>query len=191
MAMSAGYHLDVFDYAGNEEIATEAREMGLSQGAPQSTWSASIDLLLNFARSHKLGAYERLLPEVVEFVEKAHGFHRWLWRMRIAEARAEVALAQGDWEEAFQWAELAITRSREFGRPKYEALGLHSRASARLVGGHKRQAIGDLRRALALAGSTDDPALQLRIGTSLLEIDGDDEFLEQLIIAIAARDRWR
>jgi tetratricopeptide (TPR) repeat protein len=180
MAMSAGYHLDVFDYAGNEEIATEAREMGLSQGTPQSTWSASIDLLLNFARSHKLGAYERLFPEVVEFVEKAHGFHRWLWRMRIAEARAEVALAQGDWEEAFQWAELGITRSREFGRPKYEALGLHSRASARLVGGHKRQAIEDLRRALALARSTDDPALQLRIGTSLLEIDGDDELLTEL-----------
>src|SRR6266849_2129771 len=48
--MSAGFHLDVYDFAGHEARAEEAREMARRAGFAPSMVSAGIDLLLNWAR---------------------------------------------------------------------------------------------------------------------------------------------
>jgi class 3 adenylate cyclase/tetratricopeptide (TPR) repeat protein len=179
MAMAAGFHLDLFDYARHEQIATEARELGLSLRFPAPTWSASIDLLLNFARRQEVGRYEKLVGEVAEFVEKASGFHGWLWRSRFAEVQAEIALVRGDWEEALRWAELGISRSRQFGRVKYHALSLESRAKALLRLGRTHEAIADLKSATDIVRSMGDPAIFLRVAASLLAIEGNDTLLAE------------
>jgi hypothetical protein len=172
--MSAGFHLDVFDFEGNEALAEEARELARSHNFAPPGISASIDLLLNFARRGEVGRAEPLASAVGEAVELAAAWHGWLWKLRLAEARAEVALAREEWEEAVRWAGEAIDRSREKRRLKYQALGSWTRARALHALGRMDEAIGDARSAVALARRVGDPALFLRTAGVLLALDGDD-----------------
>jgi tetratricopeptide (TPR) repeat protein len=174
ISMSAGFHLDVFDFAGNEVLAEEARELGRSANFLPPVLSASIDLLLNLARCQDVGRAEKLVDEVGAAAEKTAGFHGWLWRLRLAEARAEIALACGDWEETLRLVEDAIDQSRARGRVKYHAVGLETRAGALAALGRTREAIADLRNAVELTRPTGDPAMFLRAATGLLALDGDD-----------------
>ena len=135
--------------------------------------SASIDLLLNYARRGEVGRAEPMLPEVAAAVRKAAGWHGWQWSLRLAEARAEIALARGDWEDAVRWARDAIDRSCG-KRVKYEVLGLGTRAQALNRLGRGNEAATDLRRAVELARALGDPAVFLRAATMLLALDGSD-----------------
>jgi tetratricopeptide (TPR) repeat protein len=173
-AMRGGVHLEVFDYKGAEQIAESARAIAQSANWPPTSVSAGIDLLLNFARRHEIGRADALLPEVADAVASAQGHHGWLWRLRLAQARAEIALARGAQEEALQWAEDAIGQSRRSGRVKYQVAGLQMRGQALAALGQTRQARASLRRAVALAQATGDPAMFLRAAAPLLAIDGDD-----------------
>ena len=173
LAVSAGHHLDVFDFRGNETIAQQARELARSFDFAPTQVSAGIDLLLNFARCHEVGRAERLLAEVVGAAEKAAGWHGWIWRLRLAEVRAELALARDDFNEAVRCATEAIELNR--GRKiKYEAAGLETRAKAFHALGRTREAIADLRRAVQLVRPTGDPAMFVRAAAELLAIDGDE-----------------
>jgi class 3 adenylate cyclase len=173
IAMSAGIHLEMFDYAGHEAVVRQARELARSARFAPAEVSAGIDLLLNFARSGQVGQAEALVEEVARVVTGAGGWHGWLWRLRLAEARAEIALAREDWETALRWAESAIEQSRVNRRVKYEVLGLVSRSQAVAARGRTRAAIADLQTAVALARPIGDPALFLRASTALLAIAGD------------------
>ena len=55
IAMEAGYHLDVYDFGRAEELQREARDRAQSLNFPPALVSASIDLLLNFARRGEPG----------------------------------------------------------------------------------------------------------------------------------------
>jgi len=174
IGMSAGYHLDVFDYAGNEALAEEARELARSLGFTPPAISAGLDLLLNFARRQEVGRAEKLVVEVGAIVEKTTAWHGWLWGLRFAEARAEIALARGDWDEALQMATQAIEQSRLRGRVKYEALGLTTRSRALAAVGRTPDALADIQRAVGLARDMGDPALFVRGASVLLALDGSD-----------------
>jgi class 3 adenylate cyclase/transcriptional regulator with XRE-family HTH domain/tetratricopeptide (TPR) repeat protein len=174
IAMCGGLHLVVFDFAGAEALAEEARELGRSVNFHQSVASGGIDLLLNFARRQEVVRAEQLVDEVAEAVKMGTGSHGWLWRLRFAQARAELALARGDWEAALRWAYSAIEQASEQGRVKYQVLGLGTRARALAGLGRSHQAIADLRSAVDLARPVGDPALFLCAAAARLAIDGDD-----------------
>jgi tetratricopeptide (TPR) repeat protein len=173
IAVSAGYHLDVFDFRGNEAIAEEARELARSVDFLPTLVSGGLDLLLNFTRRRELDRAERLLADVTMVVEKAAGWHGWIWRLRLAEARAELALAHGHLADAVQRASEAIELNHA-KKVKYEAAGLDTRARALHALGRTSEAIADLRRAVQLARPTGDPAMLLRAAAGLLALDGDD-----------------
>jgi DNA-binding SARP family transcriptional activator len=179
LSMAAGFHLDLFDYAGHEQIATEAQVLARSIGFAPPAISSGIDLLLNYARRQDVQLCRKVAHELAETVEQSPGVHGWLWRVRFAEAQAEAALARGAWHEALQHAETGIARSRAFGRVKYVALSLHSRARALAALGQTNAAIADLQQALALVRSIGDPALFLRVASTLLSVAGDDELLAE------------
>jgi tetratricopeptide (TPR) repeat protein len=174
MAISAGYHLDIFDFAGHEAIAEEARELAGSVKFLPPFISASIDLLFNYIRRHEVGRAEQILKEVADKVEQAAGFHGWLWRLRLAEARAELALARGDWDRTLLLVEHAIAQSKARGRVKYQAFGHETRAKALAALGSKHAAIAEARKAVDLVRGIESPALFLRAATALLDLDGDE-----------------
>jgi tetratricopeptide (TPR) repeat protein/DNA-binding XRE family transcriptional regulator len=179
-AMSGGLHLEVFDYGRAELFAEEAREISRSLGWPQAAASGGIDLLLNYARRGEVGGrIEALLPEVVDAVMGAQGEHGWLWRLRLAQARAEIAVARGQWEEALRWADDAIAQSQRRGRVKYQVAGLKTRAEALVALRDTPRALMDLRAAVTLARPVGDPAMFVRAATALLAIDGDDALLTE------------
>ena len=107
----------------------------------------------------------------------AVGSHAWLWQLRLSQTRAELALARGAFETAVVEATEGIGHSQTKGRrrPKYEALGLTTRARALHSLGQTRDAIADARQAVVVARGTHDPALLLLALDGFLVIDGDDE----------------
>jgi len=131
-----------------------------------------------------VGRAEALLEEVAASVGKAGGWHGWLWSLRLAEARAEIALARGNWQEVLAWASEAIERSRARQRVKYEVLGRTTRAQALRELGRTNEAIAELKRAVGIARPVGDPALFLRPAAGLLCADGDDPLAAEAASAV-------
>jgi tetratricopeptide (TPR) repeat protein len=192
ISMSAGFHLDLFDYAGNEALNKEARELAGTNNFPPTVVSAHIDLLLNYARRQAVGLAEALLPDTERAVSANTGWHRWLWDIRLMEARAEIALARSDWSDCLGYADEAIAQSRAKGRAKYELLGLWTRARALDRLGRRHEAIVDLKAGLEKARPLGDPAMVLRLAAALLALDGTDGLaaeaeatVEQMLAALS------
>ncbi len=174
IAMSAGWRLDVWDFAGAEALAGEARDLAKSLDFAPPAVSAGLNLLFNFTRRGDVGRAEALLGEVAESVTRAGGWHGWLWRLRLAALRAELALTRGDREAAAGFAEETIAQGRKAYRPKYEAIGLRTRAAARVLAGSVREAVADLSEACRLAREVGDPTLFLGVASPLLALEGSD-----------------
>jgi tetratricopeptide (TPR) repeat protein len=177
VAMSAGFHLDLFDFKGNELIALEARETARSAGFPPSVVSANLDLVFNFARRGEVAKAESLARETALFAAEIGGWHGWLWDLRMRQAKAEIACARADWATALSLAREAAHNSEERRRPKYVVAGLETAAKALAALGRKTEAVADLRAAIELARPMGDPALFLRAATTLLSLEGDDLLL--------------
>jgi energy-coupling factor transporter ATP-binding protein EcfA2 len=130
ISMSAGVHLEAFDLAGAETLAEEARDLGRSTKFPPAVTSEALDLLFIFARRHEPGRSDNLLEEVEAALPGATGAHYYQWRVRLAVAQAELALARGDWRMSAECAGEALVLNERMGRPKYEALALTARGQA-------------------------------------------------------------
>ena len=182
-AMSAGLHMELFDFAGAEEIQEEAREMARSLGFTPPVVSAGIDLLLNFARRGEPDRAEKLVHDVAEAVTKGAGWHAWLWKLRFAEAQAELALARGEWEEAARLSREAMDLSRAKQRVKYVVAALGTRGEALAALGRKKEAIADLHTAVELARSLKDPAMLLKTAAALMTLDGDETLAAEAGVA--------
>jgi class 3 adenylate cyclase/tetratricopeptide (TPR) repeat protein len=179
IAMSAGFHLEVFDFKGNERLAEEAREQARSAGFQPSVVSAGLDLVFNFARRGEVGRAELLAKETAAVAVQIGGWHQWLWQVRLQQAGAEIACAARDWRKALADAEAAVAQSRARGRAKYLVMGLETRARALTGLGRRVEAVKDLQRAVQLARKMGDPALFLRAATTLLTVAGDDSLLQE------------
>lgn len=178
LAMSAGFHLDLFDFKGNERLAEEAREQARSAKFQPSEVSASLDLVFNFARRGEVARAEALASETATVMAQIGGWHQWLWQVRLQQARAEIACAAEDWRSALDLSEAAV-QSRARGRAKYLVMGLETRARALAGLGRKVEAIKDLQLAVQSARKMGDPALFLRAATTLLSTAGEDSLLEE------------
>jgi tetratricopeptide (TPR) repeat protein len=152
--------------------------------------SAGIDLLLNYARQHEAGRADTLIDEVASVAAQTSGFHGWLWKIRLAQARAELALARDTPDEALHWAGEAIEQSRARGRVKYQVLALTTRAQALIELDRTKEAITEFRNAVTLARPTEDLGLFLRPAAGLIAIDGDDTLADEAraIVARIARN---
>lgn len=178
-AMAAGLHLTLFDFDSAEALQSEAREMGRSAAFTPSIVSANIDSLLLLARRHEPGRAERLLAETTAAAATTAGWHGWLWQLRLTQARAELAYARDVYDEAVLEASAAIEQSRARARPKYEALGLITRARALHAGGRTRDGIADATAAVTIAERIDDPALLLLALDALIGLNGTDHLLNR------------
>ncbi len=174
-AMAAGLHLTLFDFEGAEALQSEACELARGVGFVPPIISAGIDSLLTFARIHEPGRAERLLEETAAAAASTTGWHQWLWQLRLTQAKAELALARDALDEAVTTATESIEQSRARGRPKYEALGLITRARGLHALARTRDAIADTKTAVNVADKTGDPMLLLLALDALIGLDGNDE----------------
>jgi hypothetical protein len=158
--------------------AYEARELAHRIGFEPPLVSAGIDLLTIFARQQDPGRAEALLDETAQAVQRASGWHAWKWGMRLSQARAELLCARGAWSEAVHAATYVIDQSRLRHRPKYESLGLLTRARAGRVLG-ARSAVKDAGAAVEVARRLADPAVLLDCLIIMLEIEGTDALLDE------------
>ncbi len=180
VSMSTGFHLDLGDVDTAEDLATEARELGRLSGWLPGAVSAGIDLVTCRLLRGDVGAAEQLLEETsrtrAEISERKSGastFHDFLWSIRLAWARAEVAAAYGRHDDVERHCAETLERASG-GRPKYEVAALVTRARSRSAAGRRDGALADLDRALAIARTTFDPALLLRVVTPRHALEGSD-----------------
>jgi class 3 adenylate cyclase/tetratricopeptide (TPR) repeat protein len=179
VAMSAGFHLEVFDLAGHEAVACEALEYARSAPFRPSEVSADIDLVFNLTRRGEIAQAQALAEEAATLAARIGGWHQWLWAIRLKQARAELACAQREWRSALDLASDAVAQSRARGRVKYVVAGLETRAQALAALDRIAEAVADLREAIQLARAMGDPALFLRAAFTLLRIDGDNGLLAE------------
>ena len=179
IAMLGGIHIAVGDYARAEDLAREAGELARRISFPPPNVSAGIDLLMIFARSHDPGRADALIDEVSRSVVAASGWHGWLWRLRLNQARAELACERKDWQAAIAAASDCIHDSVERSRPKYAALGLIARASARKATDDRAGAVADAARAVEVARAIGDPAVLLKALHALVDLEGSDALVNE------------
>ncbi len=181
MVMFGGVHLELYDFTTAQAIAEEAMELAASFNFLPPVISAKIDLLFNFARSGKVERTEALVNEVADEVEKTSGWHGWLWKMRLAQAQAEISLTLGDGEKAIQFANESLHQSQTTGRVKYQAAALETRGMAFVLMGKKRnEGIENLREAIQLVRPVQDPLMFLRAGYALLCVEEDEKLIEEV-----------
>ncbi|HYO82912.1 MAG TPA: AAA family ATPase, partial [Bryobacteraceae bacterium] len=178
ICMSVAPLFSLGDFQTARRRALQARELASQIDFEPPFVSAGIDLLLISARSGDLSSAGSLLDELTPAVHKASGWHGWKWQMRLSQARAELALAHGEWKDARDAASEVVHRSDSHGRLKYQALGraTRSRALAQLGSG---QALLDARTAVSSAGRLQDPAVLLECLVALLELDPDPKLFQQ------------
>jgi tetratricopeptide (TPR) repeat protein len=175
-SMSVAPLLSLGDLNGAMARAFDARELAHRVAFEPPLVSAGIDLLMIFARQQDPGRADTLLDETAQAVQKASGWHAWKWNIRLSQARAELACARGAWSEAVQAATCVIDESRSRHRPKYEALGLVTRArAAHRLGAPS--AVKDACAAVDAGRRLADPAVLLDCLIARIEIEGTDALL--------------
>jgi tetratricopeptide (TPR) repeat protein len=181
MVMLGGVHLELYDFTTAQAITEEAMDLAASFNFPPPIISAKIDLLFNFARSGKVERTEALVNEVADAIKQTSGWHGWLWKMRLAQAQAEINLELGDGEKAIQFAEQSLHQSQTTGRIKYQAAALETRGKALVLMGKKRnEGIENLREAIQLVRPVQDPLMFLRAGYALLCVERDEKLIEEI-----------
>jgi tetratricopeptide (TPR) repeat protein len=177
-SMSIAPLFSMGEFARAMNRAYEARELARRVSFDPPFVSAGIDLVLIYARTYNAGKAEPLVVELQQGIDKAGGWHAWKWKMRLAQARAELALAKGEWNDAVTFADQVIEQSKWRYRPKYEALALTVRARARHELGI-RKALDDARAAVTIARRIADPVLLAESLSIVVQQHGTNELLTE------------
>lgn len=167
-SMSAGTLLDACDFSGALAAAEEAKELAERFHFVPTAISAAIDVLFVHLRAGEPGGAAASIEAVGEAIETTPNWHEWLWRLRFAQARAELALASGNDDEALAASDDCLRRSRAAGRRKYESEALRVRASALARMGRREEAQRALQGSYEAALATASPALVLRASADVL-----------------------
>ncbi len=166
--------LETYDYDRAEATAEEGRELGRANNFIYAVTSEGIDLMNVAVARGAFGRADELAYEVEANIDKGGITHGLLWRMRLADAKARLALARNQPREALGFADDAIERAREMGRPKYESRALASRGTALTRMGRKRDGLTELRRAVEVARPVGDPSMFLRAAAAHLAVEPDE-----------------
>jgi DNA-binding CsgD family transcriptional regulator len=166
--------METYDCDRAEALAEEGRELGRANNNLLAVNSAGIDLMNIATARGDLGRAGELASEVEANIDDGGAAHGFLWRLRLAEARAMLALARNQPREALGFADDALERAREMGRPKYESRALSARGIALVRMGRKKEALADLRAAVEVARPVRDPSMLLRSASAFLALEPDE-----------------
>jgi tetratricopeptide (TPR) repeat protein len=150
LSMWGGTYLTLFDYEQAEAFADQAIALGRAVSFMPPVISSSLDLAIIATRRGDLLWARAALADITKPAEAASAWHGWVWRLRIDEIRAEIALRAGEHEVAIEAAARALERAERCGRPRYRVWsrclrGLALAALGRAVGDDFDVAIADAR----------------------------------------------
>jgi DNA-binding CsgD family transcriptional regulator/tetratricopeptide (TPR) repeat protein len=166
--------MEAYDYERAEAFAEEARDLGRASDSLLTVISEGIDLMNIATVRGDLGRAGELASEVEANLDRGGSTHEILWRMRLADAKAGLALTRGQPREASGFAHDALERAREMGRPKYESRALASRGTALARMGRKKEGLAELRAAVEVARPVGDPSMLLRAASAYLAVEPDE-----------------
>jgi DNA-binding CsgD family transcriptional regulator/tetratricopeptide (TPR) repeat protein len=166
--------METYDYDRAEAVAEEARDLGRASNSLLTVISEGIDLMNIATARGNLGRAHELASEVEANLDRGGSAHEILWRMRLADAKARLALTRDQPREALGFADDALERAREMGRPKYESRALASRGTALTRMGRKRDGLAELRQAVEVARPVGDPSMLLRAAAAHLAVEPDE-----------------
>jgi tetratricopeptide (TPR) repeat protein len=177
--MSSVLYRDLFQLDEATRRNQEAAELGAAAGFANAVLQSGIDQLFTDLARGEVGRAEARWPELWDRTQDTKGTHQWLMAGRLAEAKAEIAVAKGDHAEAAVLAQEAIDQSRQVQRAKYEL-------AARLVLGRALMALGQPERGIAELHTALDGIRRLghpptlwrawwNLGTALAQTGQDDE----------------
>jgi tetratricopeptide (TPR) repeat protein len=187
LSMSGGTYLALFDYEKAGELAEEACAMGRAASFVPPVISSSLDLALIATRRGDLARARAAVEEVAKPAETAGAWHGWVWRMRLDDLRAEIALRAGEHQLAIEAATRGLERATKSGRPRYRVWSRCIRGAALAALG--RDAADDFDAALADARAVGEPALILHAMLASLAVRADDALsaeARELVQRIAA-----
>jgi tetratricopeptide (TPR) repeat protein len=177
--MSSALYRDLFQLDEATRRNQEAAELGAATGFANAVLQSGIDQLFTDLARGEVGRAEARWPELWDRTQNIKGTHQWLMAGRLAEARAEIALAKGDHAEAARLAQEAIDQSREVRRAKYELAARLVLGRALITLGQPERGIDELRTALDGIRRLGHPPTLWRawwtLGTALAETGQDDE----------------
>ena len=173
IGMSCAIPMALFDYARAEVLAEEARAVALSAKFMLPYVSEGLDLMFIHSRRGEPDRADAMGVEIGDLLHHGVGSHGPIWAARLAEAKAEAALARGTLPEAVSLASEAAAswRARWAGRSTRRLLSTRGTALVRMA--RKREGIADLREAVEVARRIGDPAILVRAAVALLTFDGD------------------
>lgn len=178
VAIWGGALRELGDLAGARERAAEALELSRRSGFPGPVVQSGIDLLCCDLLEGRVGEAERSWPRLHEMAEAMRSWHNWLTLGRLAVARAEIALAEGDADAAVTHATDAEAYARRTHRPKYVTAAQHVRGRALVDLGRVEEAISVLGAAAGGARRLGHPPARWQTESSLagaLAVAGRDD----------------
>jgi tetratricopeptide (TPR) repeat protein len=187
LSMWAGTYLSLFDYEQAEVLAEEARVQGRTGSFMPPVISSGIDLAIIALRRGDVTKARAGLEEIARPAEAAGAWHGWVWRMRLDELRAEIALRAGEHGAAIEAATRGLERATKSGRPRYRVFSRCLRGTA--LAALARDASEDLDAALVDARSVGERTLLLQAMRASLAVRPDEALLteaRELVQVIAA-----
>jgi class 3 adenylate cyclase/tetratricopeptide (TPR) repeat protein len=178
MSMYAGVLYEVFDTQRARALSEEAIELSTQAAFPTARVQAKIDLLKADMAAGETGRAETSWPALWDEAGGLKGWHQWLVRGRLLQAKAEILLALGRTEKAAEAATEATTYWQRYPRPKYEAAGRATLGEALLVLGRIADGVRELERAVDIAERLRHPSSTWNHSAALaraLSTAGDDK----------------
>lgn len=151
-ALAAATAASVHRSLGRHDVATalDTRGLGLTDGAGEAGFDCVLGLAADAVGGEDAGRAREWL-EAAEAIVADHGDDWWRQRVRLDWTRCEVALLEGDHDEALALAAAAVDRAETARAPRHVAKGLLFTAVAELQSGG--DAVPTLRRSATLADS--------------------------------------
>jgi tetratricopeptide (TPR) repeat protein len=115
--MSSALYRDLFQLDEAIRRNQEAEELGAAASFANAVLQSGIDQLFTDLARGEIGPAEARWPKLWDQAQDAKGWHQWLLTGRLAEAKAEIALAKGDHAEAARLAQEAMTSHAESSGP--------------------------------------------------------------------------
>ena len=170
---------DIYDIEEARRRNEEALE-GWEWSTFNMPWqNALVDLVFDDILAGDVEAADARWPEAWEVVIRGEAWQRWMLVGKIMQARAEIQLEMGRYDEAAEWAVKAMGAAKPVGRKKYEIASGVTLGRALIGLGRTVEAVGHLRAAVVESDDLGTPSGRWRsraaLGRALSSAGRDDE----------------